>query len=177
MRYLEFLWPWTLLLFVFNLSLFIKKLQVVFFIYVSLSWMLLALVYFLVFFSEVHTQAYLICAACLVQGVLILCLKVIFSSSQLLPSLGITRDRSDIDASLVRKCIVPVGYVAYLFCATLPFSYFVPKTSELVLLFGWGIDQTALGSIALILVFYRKIWDLVLAVIPLVWLAFSAFFL
>jgi len=65
----------------------------------------------------------------------------------------------------------------FLLSAVLPFSLFLENPKGALLLFGWGAEQTALGTIGLLLYFSTNKTQFFLTIIPLLWLVFFILFL
>lgn len=163
-RYFKMLWPWLMLLALANCLFFIEKYQRLFSCYIALSWLLLAFIYVRQFISEVHTADTLIMIMFILQASLILLLEIVF------------KERSNQSEKIKRFVLVrKVGILIYSLCAFIPFSFFAENTKETVLLFGWGAEQTAMGTIGWVLYRYHHKAALVVLFIPCLWLMFTMF--
>jgi len=165
-RYWQGMWPWLSIFIVGNSVVFLKRHQRFTFFYLSVCWLFIALIYFKNYLNEIHTFAYIMMALFIVQAIAMTVSKVIdhtpFTSQQ----------RGMIPPSIKR-----IGLLVFLISAVLPFSLFLENSTGTLLLFGWGADQTAFGTIGLIVYFCDKKRQLTLTIIPLLWLGFSTLFL
>ena len=164
-RYWRDFWPWLSVFIVCNSVVFLKNHQRLTFLYVSTCWLFIALVYFKHYLNEVHTFAYLMMALFIIQAIAIIVLKVILIKPL------------NQDTNYFSRLIKSAGLLMFLVSAVLPFSLFLVNSKGTLLLFGWGAEQTALGTIGLILYFNTNKTQVLLTIIPLSWLAFSVLFL
>ena len=160
-RYWHALWPWLSILVLCNGLIFLKKYRHLIFVYTSLCWLLIAFVYFNHYFREVHTLAWVMAGLFVLQSVLLFVLKVLYL-------------KPFADNKYFFNWL---GLIIYCAAAFVPFSLLLENSKGTVLLFGWGVEQTAAGTIGLIVYCYNKKRDLLLAIIPLFWLGFYMFFL
>lgn len=164
-RYWHDFWPWLSVFIVCNSVVFFKNHQRLIFLYVSTCWLFIALVYFKHYLNEVHTFAYLMMALFIIQAIAMIVLNVI-----LLKPLNEQSNQ-------LSRFMKTVGLLMFLVSAVLPFSLFLENSKGTLLLFGWGAEQTALGTIGLILYFSSNKTQVLLTIIPLLWLVFSVLFL
>lgn len=69
--------------------------------------------------------------------------------------------------SPVAKIRAPkLGIFLFLFSVLVPYSLFLPLTKDQVVLFGWGVSQTCLGTLAFLTLFKFKQSVLTLMIIP-----------
>ena len=164
-RYWHDFWPWLSVFIVCNAVVFLKNHQRLIFLYVSICWLFLALVYFKHYLNELHTYAHLMMALFIIQAIAMIVFKVILPKPL------------NEHSSHLSQLIKPAGLLMFIVSAVLPFSLFVENSKGTLLLFGWGAEQTALGTIGLILYFSTHKTQILLTIIPLLWLAFSVLFL
>ena len=164
-RYWRDFWPCLSTFIVCNGVVFFKKYQRLIFLYVSICWLFIALVYFKHYLNEIHTFAYLMMALFIVQSIAMTVCKVVLSKPL------------NEHASHLPRLIKQAGLLMFLVSAVLPFSLFLENSKGVLLLFGWGAEQTALGTIGLILYFSTNKTQILLTVIPLLWLTFFVLFL
>ena len=84
---------------------------------------------------------------------------------------------SNVHSNHLSRLMKHTGLLMFIVSAVLPFSLFLENTKGTLLLFGWGAEQTALGTIGLILYFSTNKIQVLLTIIPLLWLVFSVLFL
>jgi len=165
-RYWQALWPWFCVFILCNGLVFFKQYCRLFFCYVSLSWLFIAWVYFKQYLSEVHTFAFIIAALFILQAAALALVKVVYFKPFVL------------DESIkIRRVIRRAGLLIYGMSALAPLSLILENSKGTLLLFGWGAEQTALGTIGLIVYSYNQKRDLLLVIIPLLWLSFYTLFL
>ncbi len=165
LRYAESLGPWWLGFVLLNLLALLKSQRPLAFIYVSLCWVFLGVYYFMSYVQQVHTFALAMGGVFIVQGLAVFYLKVLRrqSTDQLV-------ERKE--SGLSRVPVKEFALCIYGCTAFLPVSYLLDNTRESFLLFGYGAEQTALGTIALLVCTLRGRLELTLAFIPLGWIVF-----
>ena len=164
-RYWRDFWPWLSVFIVCNGVVFLKNHQRMIFLYVSACWLFIALVYFKHYLNEIHTYACLMMALFIIQAIAMVVFNVILH-----------KPRNE-HTNRLPQLIKPAGLVMFMVSAVLPFSLFLENSKGTLLLFGWGAEQTALGTIGLILYFSTNKTQILLTIIPLLWLVFSVLFL
>ena len=164
-RYWSDFWPWLSVFIVCNAVVFLKNQQRLIFLYVSVCWLFIALVYFNHYLNEIHTYASLMMALFIVQAIAMIVFKVILLKPH------------NEHSNHLPRLIKAAGLLVFIVSAVLPFSLFLENTKGVLLLFGWGAEQTALGTIGLILYFSTHKTQVLLTIIPLLWLVFSVLFL
>ena len=164
-RYWRDFWPWLSLFIVCNGVIFLKNHQRLIFAYVSTCWLFIALVYFDQYLSEIHTFTTLMVALFIIQAIAMTIFKVILQKP--------LNEQTD----NLTKGIRSLGLLIFLVSAVIPFSLFLENSKGTLLLFGWGAEQTALGTIGLILYLSSNKTQILLTIIPVIWLIFFVLFL
>ena len=164
-RYWRDFWPWLSVFIVCNSVVFLKNHQRLTFLDVSTCWLFIALVYFKHYLNEIHTYACLMMVLFIIQAIAMIIFKVIMFKPH--------NEQTNQSPRLIK----PAGLVMFMVSAVLPFSLFLENSKGTLLLFGWGAEQTALGTIGLILYFSTNKSQILLTIIPLLWLVFSVLFL
>ena len=164
-RYWNDFWPWLSVFIVGNGVVFLKNCQRLIFVYVSACWLFIALVYFKHYLNEIHTYAYLMMALFIAQAIAMIIFNVILFKP------------SNVHSNHLPRLIKHTGLLVFIVSAVLPFSLFLENSKGTLLLFGWGAEQTALGTIGLIFYFSTNKTQILLTIIPLLWLVFSVLFL
>ena len=167
LRYVESLWPWWPGFLLLNSLILLKTQQSLFFTYVASCWVFLGVYYFMHTIDQVHTFAFVMGGVFILQGLAVLYFKV------LRPQLEFQQEEYQQagyhDSYLwVRR----IALCLYGITAFVPFSYVLQNSKESILLFGYGAEQTALGSIALVVFTLRSKIELLLVCIPLAWIGF-----
>lgn len=157
LRYTYALWPWWLVFFLLNGLVLLKNQRALFFGYVASCWVLLGVYYFMHYINQVHTFAFNMGAVFILQGLVLFYFKVLRSPPE----------ENESYTRLRRLALFVYGVTALV-----PLSYVLDNTKESILLFGWGAEQTALGTVALVLFTLRSKIELFLVFIPLVWIGF-----
>lgn len=177
LRYVESLWPWWLVFLLLNLLVLLKSQRPLFFIYVACCWVFLGVYYFMHFIDQVHTFAFLMGGAFVFQGLAVLYIKSLRPRPELqqpelqqqeYQQLKDQQPESPESYRWLRRTALCVYGVS----AFIPLSYVLLNTKESILLFGYGAEQTALGTVALVLFTLRSKIELLLVCIPLVWIGF-----
>ncbi len=158
-RYSGSLWPWQLVFLLLNALVLLRSKQRLFFVYIAACWLFLGAIYFMQYVSQVHTFAFMMGAMFIAQGIALLVFKVLMTSP-------VEVDRP----GWIKAC----GYLVFGIAAYVPYSYLLERSQSSFLLFGWGAEQTALGTLALLIIGLRRKIEGVLAVIPVLWLVISA---
>ena len=154
-RYSRWLWPWWLVFILCNGLVLAKSKQALFFTYVAFCWIFLGFVYFMRYVQEVHTFAIAVGTVFMFQGGALFYLKVL-------------RPQSAVEQNTL--IIRQLALVFYGVTALIPLSYAMAKSKESILLFGWGPEQTALGTVALVIYSLRNKVELLLVCVPLLWI-------
>ncbi len=157
-RYSQALWPWQPVFVLFNALVLVKSKRRLFSLYVAVCWVILGAYYFLQYVSQVHTFAYLMGAAFIVQGFGLLVFKVVMATPKEI-------DKPD----WINGC----GYLVFGITALVPYSYLTANSQASFMLFGWGAEQTAIGTLALLMISLRRKVESSLVIIPVSWLVFS----
>lgn len=165
-RYFDDFWPWLLVFVAFNGLVLFKQYQRITFFYLALSWLFIASFYFSNYLAEVHTFASFMTGLFAVQAVLLIILKPVPARLQI-------ANRPVNIPQPVRH----LGLIIYIISAAIPFSLLLQNSKGVVLLFGWGAEQTALGTIGLTIYCLKHKRELLLLIVPILWLCFYAVFL
>ena len=165
-RYWQDFWPWLSVFLLCNCLVLFRKYPKVIFGYVSMSWLFLGLVYFRLYFSEVHTFADWIMTLFIIQALALFVFKVLFSQA---PANHLT--------TKTFKPVKSLGLLIFICSAFLPVSMLLENSKNTILLFGWGAEQTAIGTIGLVMFFHHQRKELLLTLIPLLWLCFYFLFM
>ncbi len=158
-RYTKELWPWLLMFIVCNCLVLFKSKQVLFFTYVALCWIFLGVFYFIHTVQQVHTFAIWMGSAFIFQGLALFYLKV----------LRVQPAKNEYYPRLKRFALSLYGVTALV-----PFSYLLENSAQSFLLFGWGAEQTSVGTIALVFFSVRSKVEVLLVLLPLAWIGFYA---
>lgn len=158
-RYSGSLWPWQLVFLLLNALVLLRSRQRLFFVYIAACWLFLGVHYFMQYVSQVHTFAFLMGATFIAQGIALLVFKVLMTSPVEIDIPG-----------WIKGC----GYLVFGIAAYVPYSYLLEHSQSSFLLFGWGAEQTAAGTLALVVISMRRKAEGVLMVLPVLWLFVSA---
>lgn len=157
LRYTQRLWPWWLLFLLLNALVLVKSRRILFFTYVVFCWVFLGVYYFMHYVQQVHTFAFAMACVFVVQGLALLYLKVLRPQPK------------DGNSYFWLRHIALFFYGVTAF---VPLSYVLENSKDSVLLFGWGAEQTSIGTMALVLFSIRSKVELLLICIPLAWISF-----
>ena len=150
---------WFIAFFLLNIVIIFRKNERLIFSYVAFCWLYIAIIYFKKYLSEVHTFAFVMSVLFVIEAIAIIVCKVIYSKKKIKQ---ITKHQ--------RKTFKAFGLLIFIASATLPISYFSDNSKGVLLLFGWGSVQTAIGTIGITLYLWSKKRDVLLLIIPILWL-------
>lgn len=162
LRYTESLWPWWLGFPLLNLLVLPESQRRLFFTYVASCWVFLGVYYFMHFIDQVHTFAFVMGGVFIFQGLALLYVKVLRPQPVYQQA---EHQQSYLWLRRITLCVYGVS-------AFVPLSYVLQNSEESILLFGYGAEQTALGTVALVVYTLRGKIELLLVCIPLVWIGF-----
>ncbi len=154
LRYNESFWPGHLLVVCLNFFIVfsICRYKKVLWPLVSLFWVFQGLYFFPLYFNELNIAGKYFQVIFILQGLLLL----------------IKNGEIPKEWSFATKA----GLIIVLFSLFVPFSYFLDSTKNEILLFGWGVTQTAIGTIGLLTLCFRTRLELLFFIPPILWLAF-----
>jgi len=154
LRYLESIFPLPILFLVINIFsvwLIFKKPSWVL-IYLALGYVFIGLVFFPGFYNELNSSGKVFQALFLVQA-LLLAIK------------GIKHLNKNKDFKLYN-----IGFIVFVISMLVPFSFFLSKTKELLLVSGYGPDQIALSTLGLCVLLFNSKKDFLYLIVPVLWL-------
>ena len=161
-RYSHSLWPWWMAFVLCNGLVLIKSKQALVFTYAAFCWIFIGVVYFMHYVQQVHNFATVMGCVFVLQGLALLYFKVLRSATGVHEKFSNSRR---------------VALWFYGGTAIVPVSYALDKSKESILLFGWGAEQTALGTIALVIFSLRSKAELLLVCVPLIWILIYVYLL
>lgn len=152
-RYTHDYWPWFVMFFLLNALAMVERWQFLFFTYVAFSWCFLGVVFFMQYVDQVHTYATLMGIVSVCQGLVMFYLKVLR-----------VKPVQQVALNWPRRCALMLFGVT----ALVPLSYVMENSEHSILLFGWGAEQTALGTVAVLIFSLQKKIELLLLPIPII---------